>query len=574
MDRMKVSFKAALLLGWVCGSATTVLAQTDAAQRRTQQPVVAAATPVVPPQTTAAGTIILPIAGPRDDGDPNRLYPVYAPDNGGPLSGLPYDADAPVIPVTAPIRTLTEAITLAYRTNPDLLSARAQARSIDFRIPQARSAYGPTLGISGSYTFTRARQELLPGTFSGAQGWISTASAVLSQPVFTFGRNAAAEAGAYATSDYQRDLLRLTEAQVLGNVVTAYVSVLRDAASVTIARENLALLDRQLGDNTTRFEARDLTQTDLDQTRTRVAFGRAQLLEAQGRLGVSQKQFLQYIGAPPGELAAPDVIDVRFGSIAAAYAYADGNSALIKAAQAREKISRAAVDAAKAESRPRIDLRGTADYGTVSPYSDQLRTTRLIGQAVLSQPIIDSGLRRARLGEAREANQSDWRMLDSALRETRSTIGSAWDQLAASRASLSDYRAATDAAERAYQGALLQQRAGDRSTLDVLDLARDLLNIRNNYNVALATEYLARASLLAAAGALEGPLILPRLRPYDADDHYDRVRRKADIPLVTPALSGLDGVFNGGTRRDRPSRDAGAQPAIDQSLPLPPAPVR
>lgn len=569
---MPVSRKAGLLALLLCSATGPALAQ-GAATARPLTPRERAAIfelPSLPPQSTAATPVVVPPtpsiqrapAGP----------PAYRPDNGGPLSGLPYDRKAPVEPMTAPVTTLAEAVTLAYRTNPQLLSARASARSADYRVPQARSAFGPTLSANGAYTFTRTRTEFFPGQYAGAQGWTSTASLILNQPVFTFGRNAASEAQAVATSRYQRDLLRVTEAQVLNNVVEVYVSVLRDAQAVTIARENLALLERQLGDNQKRYEVRDLTQTDLDQTRTRVEFGRAQLVQAQGQLGVSQTRFLQYIGAPPGELVAPDLLDIRFANVAAAYSYAEANSGLIRSAMAREKISRASVELARAESLPRVDLRGTADYGSVSPYSDSLRTTQLLGQVVLSQPIIDSGLRRARVDEAREANQSDWRLLDAALRDTRQAIGSAWDILATSRGSLDGYRAAIDAASRAYQGALLQQRAGDRSTLDVLDLARDLLTVRTTYNTIQANEYLARASLLAAAGMLEGPMVVPGLTPYDADAHYDKVRRRGDIPLLTPALSALDGVTNGDTDRDRASRDAGAEQALDAALPLPPAP--
>ena len=569
---MAVSRKAGLLLGWMC-MASPALAQGVATLP--QSPTSRSAPPAiepVEPKTTAAMPVAVPV--PATPVPRRPAGPAYQPDGGGPLSGLPFDRNAPVLPPAAPVRTLAEAITLAYRTNPDLLSARAVARSADFRVPQARSQFGPSLSATGAYTFTRTRSERVPGTFAGAQGWTSTASLILNQPVFTFGRNAAAEAGARATSQYQRDVLRLTEAQVLGDVVTTYASVLRDAQAVTIARENLALLERQLGDNQKRYEVRDLTQTDLDQTRTRVEFGRAQLLQSEGQLGVSQKQFLQIIGAPPGELAAPDLLDIRFGSLQAAYAYAEANSALIRAAQNREKISRASLDSTKADSLPRLDLRGTADYGTVTPYNENLRTTQLVGQVVLSQPLVDSGLRRARVNEAREANQSDWRLLDAALRETRQAIGTAWDQLAAARASLTGYRAAIDAAARAYQGALLQQRAGDRSTLDVLDLARDLLTVRTTYNTAVANEFIARATLLAAAGMLEAPMIVPGFVGYDADDHFERVRRQGDIPLLTSLLSAIDNAPQGGDLRpDRPARDAAAEQALGEALTLPPAPL-
>jgi outer membrane protein TolC len=59
----------------------------------------------------------------------------------------------------------------------------------------------------------------------------------------------------------------------------------------------------------------------------------------------------------------------------------------------------------------------------------------------------------------------------------REAVSSSWNQLTASRASLEHYARASEAARRAFEGALKQHRAGARTTLDVLDLARDLLNV-------------------------------------------------------------------------------------------------
>ena len=557
--------KVALLIGSACSFAVPAVAQNAFVSGKATETV----QPSAPPRSTAAAPLtVVPVEGGK-----GPIGPVYQPDNGGILSGLPYDRRAPVVPATAPIRSLAEAVTLAYRTNPDMLVARAQARSSDFRLPQARAAFGPSIDATGRYSFRRNRSELFPGTFTGAQGWSSSASAVLTQPLFTFGRNAANEAGALAASQFQRSSLRVTEAQVMNEVVGIYIAVVRDAALVTSARENFALLERQLRDNNARYEVRDLTQTDLEQTRTRAELGRAQLLQAEGQLGDSQKRFLQIVGAPPGELAPPDLIEIRFGSLNAAYAYAEANSGLVHAAQAREKISRAAVEAARAEWRPRFDLRGSVDYGTISPYNDRLRTTDVVGQVAVTQQLFDSGLRNARIGEAHQANEADWRLLDATLRDTRQAIGSSWDQLASTRTSLSSYKAAVAAAERAYDGARLQERAGDLRTLDVLDLARDLLTVRNNYTQAVANEYLARANLLAAAGMLEAPLLLPGFVGYDADAHFEQVRRRGDVPLLTPVLSALDGVTSGDMRSDRVSRDAGAAQALDQTMPLPPPPA-
>ncbi len=533
--------------------ATAVLAFAPEARSQTAADAsVAAAAQAAPAQGTAAAP--LPIARPSVPARPARPVLAYlpAPDDVGVTRSGPQ----------AEVRTLAQAVALAYATNPRLLAQRADARSADYRYPAARSQFGPSLGLTAAYNFNRARSELLPGTWVGAQGFTSTAGAVLNQPLLTFGRNSAAAAGALAESQFARDSLRVAEADVLLAVVGAYVRLQRDTNAVTIARQNLTLLERQFRDNEARFRVRDITASDLQQIETRVELGRAQLTNALGQYGTAQGAFLREVGARPGTLAAPDLIDVKVASLDQALSVAEINAPLVRAAQAREKISRAAYEGAKAESRPRIDLQGSADYGTVSPYSDRLRTTQLVGRAVLTQPLIDSGLRNARRNEAAQANQADWRLIDAAVRDTHQSVTEAWNALTATRASLANYRAAVDAAQRAYDGAQLQQRAGDRTTLDVLDLARDLLNLRLSYNAALADEYVARAALLAAMGQLEAPQLLPGLPAYDADAHFNRVRGKGDIPLLTPLLAGLDGAANRDLRRDRPIRDAAALEAV------------
>lgn len=515
--------------------------------------------PEVSPQTTAAATLPLP----PTKNDPRLPLRTFTP-------AYPYPTNPPSTDDTGilPVTTLTDAITLAYKSHPQLLAQRQTVRATDYRYPEARARYGPTIDAIGNYAFTRDRTDVLSGIAVPVHGWASAASIVLTEPVFTFGRNKAAESTALSQVAYQRDVLRITEAQVLLAVVTSYVGVLRDATAVTIAQQNVALLERQFSDNTERFRVREITSTDLEQVQTRLNFARGQLVQAQGQLGASQSHFLRDVGAPPGELRQPDVLVIPTSTLGEAYRIADSESPIIGAAQSREKISRAAISASKAEFLPRLDLRSSADYGSVSPYSDALRTTRLQSEATVRVPLFNGGLRQALLGEAREANQADWRLIDQAQRETRSAVAEAWNQLSGARTSLSFYLSAVDSARRAYEGARLQQRAGAITTIDVLNLASDLLTVQTNYNTALANEYLARAQLLSALGRLEAPSLLPGLSRYDPVAHFRKVAHRGDLPLLTPLLSALDGVVLPLVKGDRPVRDPAASAATAGTVPM------
>ncbi|MBF9152121.1 TolC family outer membrane protein [Novosphingobium jiangmenense] len=460
-----------------------------------------------------------------------------------------------------PVASLSAALRRAYWGNPTLQAQRAAVRGVDWRVPQARAAYGPRLSASGSYGWQRDNFETAPGDYTPLSGWSTTAQAVLTQPLFTFGRNAAAEQFALAQREFQGNVLRSSEQQTMLDAITAYVAVLRDRAGVGIAQDNLDLLERELVDNQARLKAREVTSSDLQQVETRVDLGRAQVLSAKRAIAGSEALFVRVIGAPASPAAAaPNPLSLPVRTLEEAYAYAEAHNPVLFAAQAREKVSRAQVASARADLAPRVDLRAAADYGTTSPYSNTLRQNTLRGEVLVTAPLFESGLRRSRVSEAEALNDADWRLMDAAMRENRAAIADAWSDWQAQTGAIARLGDAVESARKAYDGALLQERAGLRTTLDVLDLARELLSARSSYNSAIANATIAKARLLAAMGSLEYGWLLPDEARYDADGHFQDVRRKGDVPLLTPLFRAIDHTVAGGGA-PRPLRDPSAKVA-------------
>lgn len=467
------------------------------------------------------------------------------------------------------VQTLQDALRQSYSSNPRLLAERASLRSADYDYTAARSVYGPQLDAFATLAFTHDQSEAVPGTYLRNQAWTQTAGLILTQPLLTFGRGAAGQGQATATIEYRRASLRVTQDRIALDVISAYVGSLREAGAVTIARENVRLLQQELADARVRFDLEDMTATDLQQVQARLALGQSVLLEAKARLSKEQALFYSAVGVAPGELAQPERLELPFRSISEAYAAADAESPLIWAAKAREKVSRSQLAAADAERRPSVSFRGTADYGPLTDYSSELHAKRLRGQITLSIPLIDGGRRSAEIGKAQEANQADWRLIDASIRETRTEVGTTWNRLLAAQQSVQYYQTAVQSAKEAFEGAKVQERAGLRTTLEVLDLARDLLNVRNGYNQALTEEYLARASVLSAVGRLNPELLVPDMERYDPGVHFAKIKRNADIPLLTGLLSGLDDLAGKDLRSDRPSRDSASLIATGVFAPEP-----
>lgn len=460
-----------------------------------------------------------------------------------------------------PVTNMAEALQRAYWTNPSLLAERARSRSVDHRLSQARAQYGPQLQYSASYGYEDTDYERSVGGPLGRSGWTTTATAILTQPLFTFGRLRANEDEARAQIAFQQAALRAAEQQTLSDVIEAYTAVLRDRSAVVIAAENTALLSREHDDTQARLNQRESTATDLQQVGTRLELARAQLLAAEGAAASSDAVFLRQVGAPAGELDPPHPLTTPVQTLEDAYVHGDRHNPIVASAYAREKVSRAQLRAAKADLYPRIDLRGQADHGTSSPLGPDLKQTQLRGSITISG-ILDSGIRRARIAEASEANAADWRLIDAALRENRAELADAWNAWQAQSAAAERLRNAVAAAQQALEGGLLQERAGLRTTTEILELARDLLQVRSTLNTTSAAAYVARARLLAAMGVLEQDYLVPGTETYMAEAHLARAQDNGDIPLLTPLIRTLDST-TASPIRNRPVRDPTAPVAVD-----------
>jgi outer membrane protein len=507
----------------------------------------------------------------RDD-ERQRLAPQLPPETPAPIRAAATS--------DAPVADWDLALALAYWTSPAILAQRSLVKSYDYRIPEARAAYGLQLDYQLMLGWQRDRddptalqRELGQITPTTNRGFSNSAMAVLTMPLFTFGRNAAAERSAAAQRAFQKQVLRQTEQGAFYDAVAAYTGLIRDRAAVAIARDNLAALERELEGNRLRLKAHEITATDLELVETRVEEAHAQLYAAQSAAGSSEATFVQKIGARAGAaLGAPGALPMPVHTIEDAYAYAEAHSPVILAAHERERVSRAAVAAARANLLPRVDFRAQALYGSQSPYDNYSRYNEQIAGVVVTGPIFESGIRRSQISDAIAANDSDWRLIDATTRDTRAAIAASWNDWLAQTASAARYAHAALAAQQAYDGALIQQRAGAITTFDVLQLALEVLTVRSSANQATAAVTTDIARIMALTGAMEPGVMLPGQATYDDTRHLDKVRHSDDLPLITPLLRALDTITlpSPRARANRDPAEAIAVPAAALSDPAAP----
>ncbi|HEY2480743.1 MAG TPA: TolC family protein, partial [Caulobacteraceae bacterium] len=196
--------------------------------------------------------------------------------------------------------TLADAVAYAYETNPGLQAQRASLRAIDETYVQARTGYAPNITASAGETSYHNRNV-------GVSSYANTDSETLAliQPLYTGGKVRARLTESEAQILAGREALRHFEMDLLQRVVTAYVGVQRDEEIWKINQDTVAVLEKEVADNLARFSVREITMTDVAETKARLANARSTLANAQGTLAVSRAQFMSTVGQPPGDLAPP-----------------------------------------------------------------------------------------------------------------------------------------------------------------------------------------------------------------------------------------------------------------------------
>ena len=448
--------------------------------------------------------------------------------------------------------TMSDAVSLAYETNPTLQAARASLRSTDEEYAQAKAGLRPTVGITSIVTHDENDAPRITG---GGVSNTSNTLLTVNQPLYTGGRVASAVDAATADIMAGRQGLRRTEIGVLQSVISAYVDVRRDQEQLAIAQDNVTVLKRQLDETNARFEVGEVTRTDVAQAEARLAAAQAQLASVQSGLAIARSAYAEVVGQNPGDLAPePPIAQLLPGSVEGAFDAAERNNPQLLQASYAEEGSAARLAEAKAQTRPTVTLRGSLGYlggvaafglggpsrGSSNPFADLNRDITV--SASTSIPLFSGGQVSSQIRQAAENNNVDRIGIETARRQVLQAVSQAWNQLLGARANLSADEQQVKANTIAYEGVRQEQQVGLRTTLDVLNAQQELENSELALVGARHDEYVAAAGVLAAMGSLEAKDLIPNETRYDPNANFKSVRHAIGWTPWEPAVAAIDHI--------------------------------
>ncbi|WP_407174290.1 TolC family outer membrane protein [Bradyrhizobium sp. STM 3562] len=423
--------------------------------------------------------------------------------------------------------TIEAALIRAYQSNPQLNAQRAQVRSTDENVPKALSGYRPTVNLTASTGYQYTDETL---SQSGAKLRVHgtniprSVGVTASQNLFNGYQTANGVRAAEAQVSGSREALRVLEETVLFNAATVYMDYLRDAANLEVQKSNVRVLEQTLKQTRDRFNVGEVTRTDVAQSEAQLAAGKTQELTAESNLTTTRSNFRRIIGTEPTNLAPGSPVD-RFlpSTLQQAVDISLIENPNVTAAMYGVDVNYLQVKINEGALLPSVTLQASVQQANdQSPTIAQQFTAAAV--ANVRVPIYQGGAEYSLIRQSKENLAQQRLTLETTRDQTRANTVTAWGQLVATKAQVASAQAQVTASEIALNGVREEAKAGQRTTLDVLNAQQALVNARIALVTAQHDRVVASYNVLQAIGRLSPQVLNLRTPTYDPSVHYQQVR--------------------------------------------------
>lgn len=393
---------------------------------------------------------------------------------------------------------LSQMLNDVYDNNPEIKAEESGLEARKAATKKARAAFMPQVTATAGYNYSRDRLK------GGGSSRTRTSQYGIkgTQRVF----NGFQTSSNYNKSRYEahsaKYQVRNRERVVLLEAVKAYMDVYAARRMIKLRRQHVANMQKQRRATVARIKAGELTRTDLSKTDALLYRAKAALDGAISDLGAASGQYEALVGYKPGNLNLPQ-LPTRYApkSVEDAQHKAVGLHPDLRAARAQNKAADYAVKAAKGAFLPTLDVSGeyNDNFSTSMNSTEQAESKFSLR---LSLPLFDGGSRLADVQKAKaERNQSRYRTNALSAR-VKSDARENFLRNRAAQSALRQARAEVKAAKDLLRGIRIEEKAGQRSFLDILDAEVSLLDARELEIYSQADSVVALYSLLASTGQL------------------------------------------------------------------------
>jgi outer membrane protein len=404
--------------------------------------------------------------------------------------------------------TLSEALLLAYKNNPELNAERENIQVSKEDLNISRSEFLPTITLSSS----KSQQDTKKLTDrTGTNSSITdvdpkTQSIAIEQKLFQgFAGIASMQKSKIGLNLADAKLLK-TEQEVLYKAIEAYSGLMFANEKLKINQKNLDLLERQVETDQARLERAQITLADLAQSESSFAGAQAKFIQAKNEMITAKLVYEKIIGPITNVDELNKDLDFNFEipkNLNKAIEISKNNNPNLIIAKLDYEQSEKDVTISRAELSPSatLSLSSTKTDDLSSSFDEQDKD---IAKATISWPMFKGGKNIASLNRSKNLKNRKKLLLDNAIKTNDTDVASAWSSFQLSKSLLNSVVLQVKAAEIANEGITTEYESGlGRSTLDVIQSNSILLTSQISLVESERNYLLSQFKLLQSVGLLK-----------------------------------------------------------------------
>jgi outer membrane protein TolC len=193
--------------------------------------------------------------------------------------------------------SIDDAIATALQKNPDILSSIQQIRLTSGQVITVRAAQLPTLNVQSGYgveSDTLANPGGEFGPTADNQSW--NVAIAINQNIWSGWKNQADFSAARLANESSFYALRQTIDQTVAQTKTLFYDVIFNRALIRVREESVAVLQSQLQDQQSRFEAGTVPRFNVLQAEVALANAIPPVIQARNALRISQFALVKQLG--------------------------------------------------------------------------------------------------------------------------------------------------------------------------------------------------------------------------------------------------------------------------------------
>ena len=405
--------------------------------------------------------------------------------------------------------TLTGAMVSAYNTSGLLEQNRAVLRAADEDVATAASQLAPVVSWASSVSHS--------GSGSSSFDTSANASLSASYTIYDGGKNDLGLEAAKFSVLATRSKLVNVEQNVLFGAVTAYLGVIRETENVALRENNLSVIREELRAANDRFEVGEITKTDVALAEARLAASNSALAVAKGSYEKAVASYISAIGEKPNTPEYPNFVPEVPSSLESAITIALTEHPSIGEIKNLVKVSEINSKIADLATGFTISLGSSVSLDEEGETSGNLSVTA-------SGPIFSGGKLYSSSRKKIALKEQVLARLYSSKISIEQNVTNAFSSLQVAQAAKLAAEEQIRATEVALKGVKEEAILGARTTLDVLNAEKDLLDARMQLISAKVDENLSLYRLLLQIGRLTVDYLGLPIVQYDVEKYYDLVK--------------------------------------------------